>query len=117
MKIILTEWCRDWQAATPQQTTAVEMDLTYAPSLQYLVLSLGMGNFDEVRIETDTVETLDFVRRLLTGTGGAVQTAADGAAVDCKLYKPGYHVYRQDDLAIFFLNTTPCPDAFSNVPV
>lgn len=113
MKIILTEWYREWQESMSQQPDPVTLDLTNKTQLQFLVLSLGRGNFDEVSIETDSSETLTYITELLKGTGGAEPAVADTLVTASRLYQAGYHIFRQEPYGIFFVNPKPRPDLFA----
>jgi hypothetical protein len=115
MKIVLTEWCKNWRGQEPQKLKANLLDLDVQNLLMFLVVSVGNGNFDEACIETDNDETLQWIRALLTGTGGAVRVTKSSDATQCRLYRSGYEVYRQGNNSFFFVNSNARPDLFANV--
>lgn len=112
MQVILTEWYRQWRGAEPQQIQPEMLPLDNERILFALVVMLGNGEYDDLCIESDSVEALESARGLLLGTGSAERVQAHPLANTSPLYRPGYEIYVQADRSVFFLNPEPRPALF-----
>ena len=113
MKIVLTEWCRSWEAREPQKISPAEIDLTNEKQLFYLVVSLGNGNFDEACIECESEEAQECVHGLLVGTGGAERLEESASLKEHAMFRPGYKVYLQGRESYFFVNPSLRSELFN----
>jgi hypothetical protein len=114
VKILLTEWQRDWATNEAQHLKPVVIDLNNDRQCLFLIVSLGNGNYYEVCFECDSVEAQECLHGLLTGTGGAKRVQHNESALQCKLYRSGYHFYVQGDDAYFFVNPVLDPQLIEN---
>jgi len=115
MKILFTEWYRDWRGTEPQLAKPSILPLDNDKILFALVVSVGNGDYDEVCIETDSTEAKACITNMLCGTGNAKLVDRPSAVVEhCALYRPGYDIYLQGRDSYFFVNPTPRPELFGN---
>jgi hypothetical protein len=112
MKLLLTEWYKDWRGEQPQRLTPAKLSLDDQKTLFALVVSLGNGDYDEVCIETDSVQAKACIIGLLQGTGNARPIEPTPAAEQRRLYRAGYEVYLQGESSYFFVNPIPRPELF-----
>jgi hypothetical protein len=111
MKIVLTEWFHAWRGKGAQVICPQVLDLANHAQITYLLAMLGNGEFDEACIESDTPETLEYVRGLLLGTAKA-KPLASGLFAAGRLARSGYEVFAQGDAGTFFVNPVPRPELF-----
>jgi len=112
MKILLTEWFRQWRGAEPQVVKPAGISLDDQKMVFALVVSLANGDYDEVSIETDSIEAKECITGMLCGTGNAKQVEASPEVEQCRLYQAGYEIYRQGTDSYFFVNPVPRPELF-----
>jgi len=111
MKILLTVWYREWRGGEPQVLKTEALSLDNEKILFGLVVSVANGDYDEVCIETDSIEAKDCIEGLLCGTGRAKRTVP-WSAEQCRLYRSGYEIYLQGSSSYFFINPMPRPELF-----
>ena len=114
MKILLTEWVREWRGTRPQLLKPAALSLDDGKILFALVVSVGNGDYDEVCIETDSMEAKECVRGILCGTGSAKPVGLSYAVEQCRLYRVGYEIYLQGRSSYFFVNPIPRPELFQS---
>ena len=112
MKILLTNWCREWRGSEPQVLKPETLPLENQNIWFALVVSLGNGEYDELCLEFDTLEAKERIEGLICGTGNARRVGASPAVALCRLYRSGYEVYMQGRKSYFFLNPVPRPELF-----
>jgi hypothetical protein len=112
MKILLTVWYREWRGREPQVLQPEVLSLDDEKILFGLVVSIGNGDYDEVCIETDSIDTKECIEGLLRGTGRAKWIMPSSAVEQCRLYRSGYLTYLQGGSSYFFINPVPRPELF-----
>ena len=112
MKILLTEWFRDWRGDGPQPLQPTVFSLDDKKMLFTLLLLVGNGEYDEACIETDSMDATESVRGLLCGTGNAKLVGRSSAVEACRLFRAGYEIYLQGSSSYFFVNPSPRPELF-----
>lgn len=112
MKIVLVDWCHGWVGAAPQPIKPMVLDLDNPKVLQFLLVALGTGHFDDICVEVDSVTTYECVQKMFTGTGAAERVASDPVAERSPVFRSGYEIYTQRPDAYFFLNPAPRPNLF-----
>jgi hypothetical protein len=113
MKILLTEWFRDWRGAEPQLLKPGALSLADDKILFALTVSLGNGDYDEACIETDSERAKECILGLLQGPGNA-KRSAHVSVETYRLFRPGYDVYVQGQNSYFFLNPFSRPELFDD---
>jgi hypothetical protein len=111
MKILLTVWYREWRGREPQVLKPAALSLDDEKVLFGLVVSVGNGDYDEVCIETDSIEAKDCIEGLLCGTGSA-KRIMPWSAEQCRLHRSGYEIYLQGTSSYFFVSPAPRPELF-----
>src|SRR5712691_6073835 len=114
MKILLTEWVREWRGTRPQLLKPAALSLDDGKILFALVVSVGNGDYDEVCIETDSMEAKECIQGMLCGTGSAKPVEWSYAVEQCRLYRVGYEIYLQGKSSYFFVNPIPRPELFQS---
>jgi hypothetical protein len=112
MKILLTEWYREWRGTAPQLLKPAALSLDDDKILFALVVSVGNGDYDEACIETDSLEAKEWVKGMLCGTGNAKPAERSAAVEQCRLFRTGYEVYLQGRSSYFFVNPIHRPELF-----
>jgi len=112
MKILLTVWYREWRGGKPQVLNPEALSLDHEKTLFGLVVSVGNGDYDEVCIETDSMEAKEYMQGLLCGTGNAKRIVPSSTAEQCRLCRPGYETYLQGNSSYYFINPVPRPELF-----
>jgi len=112
MKILLTEWYREWRRERPQALEPAVLSLENEKILFALLVSVGNGDYDEACIESDSPEAREFIKGLLCGTGNAKQVGRSLAVEQCRLYREGYETYLQGTDSYFFVNPMSRPELF-----
>ena len=87
MKILLTEWYREWRGTEPQLLKPAALALDDDKILFALVVSVGNCDYDEVCIETDSMEAKECIRNILCGTGNATPVERSSGVEHCVLYR------------------------------
>jgi hypothetical protein len=113
MKIILTEWYREWRGAQAQPIKPCILPMDNERVLFGLTVMLGNGEYDDLCFESESPEALEAVRGLLTGMGSAEKVPSHHLAASSRLRRPGYEVYIQGDRSVFFVNPVCRPELFS----
>ncbi len=113
MRIVLTEWTRDWRGAEPQAIAPRILALEDRTLLLFLLVMLGNGEFDEACFESESADVVDAVRGLLTGTGRARRVDSHPLAASARLRRPGYEIYVQGEASVFFVNPQCRPELFA----
>jgi len=114
MKVLLTEWFREWSGNEPQTLSPVVFDLMQESHLLALYKSVADGIFDDVCFETDSNEALGVLRGILSGGGSAVKSSSSAVAAKSQIYRPGYELHIQAEYAHFFVNPIPRPELFAH---
>jgi hypothetical protein len=115
MKILLTEWYREWRGTDPQLLNPAALSLDDEKIVFALVVSLGNGDYDEVCIETDSTEAKERIKGMLCGAGNAKAVAPSSAVERCRLYRAGYEIYLQGTSTYFFLNPISRAELFQSL--
>lgn len=113
-RIVITEWIRTWRGAGAQQPKPTALDLANQKHLLYLMAMLGNGEFEEVRIESESADVVAAVQGLLTGTGSAKRIEESAATRSSRVTRDGYLIYQQGEDGYFFVNPLPRPDLFTD---
>ncbi|SRR6266700_607631 len=112
MKILLTLWYSEWRGREPQVLKPEALSLDNEKILFGLVVSVGNGDYDEICVETDSIEAKECIKGLLCGTGSAKRIVPSSAVERHKLYRSGYEIYLQGGSSYFFVNPMPRPELF-----
>ncbi len=112
MKILLTEWYRDWRGTQPQTLKSEVLSLDNSKVGFALVVLVGNGDFDELCIESDSMEAKECVEGLLCGPGNARRVGHSSAVEQCRLHRASYDVYLQGTSSYLFVNPFPRPELF-----
>jgi hypothetical protein len=113
MKVLLTEWFKDWRGAAPQVLKPAVLPLDDQRIVFGLIVMLANGEYDEVCIETDSNDARHCIQNMLRDTGNAKKVGQSSDAERCRLYRAGYEIYQQGPGSYFFVNPTPRPELFA----
>jgi hypothetical protein len=112
MKLVFTEWWRNWRGSEPQLFRPTVLDLENEKHRFFLVVSLGNGNFEEGCFECESIEAHEAICGLLTGTARAERVIPSPESEKFTLFRHGYDTFVQGADAYFFVNPSPRPELF-----
>lgn len=113
MRLLVTDWCRDWRGERPQQPLSNRLELDHPKSALVVYLNLANGNYEEACIESDSPQALDTWRGALQGAGGAERVEPDAAMRASCMYRAGYEAYDQGGNWLF-VNPMQRPELFED---
>ena len=112
MRMLLTEWQRDWAAQQPQVLKPIVLDARVGGQLFVVFGLVAHGELQEACFEAESDEAIRLIHGVLESAGSAKEAPVDAEARACKLFREGYALLRYDPTSAIFVNRQPRPDLF-----